>query len=82
MSNMSYCRFQNTLNDLDDCYNNIDDDDLSIDEERARIKVIRLCIDIADDYRYEVEVFEQVYIVSIGRYGLHVFSNGFYCWVY
>lgn len=32
MSNMSYCRFQNTLGDLGDCYENMDDNDLSKDE--------------------------------------------------
>ncbi len=58
MSNMSYCRFQNTLHDLDDCYNHIDDDDLSVEEERARIKIIRLCIDITYDYRDEVLGYE------------------------
>lgn len=36
MSNMSYCRFQNTLSDLLDCLDHIIDDELSEDEERAR----------------------------------------------
>jgi len=55
MPNMSYCRFQNTVNDLSDCYENIEDDDLSDDELRARIRLIKICIDIADDYRNEFE---------------------------
>ncbi len=46
MSNMSYCRFQNTLNDLWDCKDHLDED-LSDDEERARKRLIELCREIA-----------------------------------
>lgn len=49
MSNMSYCRFQNTLQDLRDCYEHLQDSDLSDDEDRARRRLINLCIDIADE---------------------------------
>lgn len=49
MGNMGYCRFQNTLNDLRDCYENIDND-LSDDEKQAKDKLIKLCVDIACDY--------------------------------
>jgi len=49
MSNMSYCRFENTLQDLRDCYDNIDDDDLSETEEQAREELIELCKDIVGD---------------------------------
>ncbi len=55
MSNMSYCRFTNTASDLSDCYEHIDDDDLSDEETRARIALIKICMDIADDFRHEVE---------------------------
>ena len=47
MSNMSYCRFQNTLSDLQDCEEHLSDDDLSEDEEEARIKLVKLCKEIA-----------------------------------
>jgi len=47
MSNMSYCRFQNTLGDLQDCYEHIDDEDLSKEEERAKQRLILLCEQIA-----------------------------------
>jgi hypothetical protein len=40
---MSYCRFQNTLNDLIDCYDNIENDDLSEDEEIAKKRLIKIC---------------------------------------
>lgn len=48
--NMSYCRFQNTLQDLRDCQENMDDHDLSDDERRARKELIDVCWRIAQDY--------------------------------
>jgi len=54
-NNMSYCRFQNTLPDLKDCYEAMDEDDLSFDERRARWSLIRLCRDIANDYGHEAD---------------------------
>lgn len=45
--NMSYCRFQNTKNDLRDCVEHIGDD-VSPEEHKARIKLIELCRDIVD----------------------------------
>jgi hypothetical protein len=55
MSNMSYCRFQNTLGDLEDCYEalaEMDDPgaDLSPDEYMAFRKLVKLCENIAGDY--------------------------------
>ena len=51
MGNMSYCRFGNTLTDLRDCADNLDDpDSLSPEERRARERLIKLCKTIADDY--------------------------------
>jgi hypothetical protein len=49
MPNMSYCRFQNTLNDLRDCYYNMGSDDLSKSEFYARRHMIELCKSIADE---------------------------------
>lgn len=43
MANMSYCRFENTLSDLRDCYRSIDDTDLSEREARFRKNLIELC---------------------------------------
>lgn len=51
MPNMSYCRFSNTLEDLRDCDDHLNDNDLSEGEAKAREKLIKLCICIADDYR-------------------------------
>lgn len=50
MGNMNYCRFANTLEDLQDCYANMDDEDLGKEEKRNRKRLIRLCCDIASDY--------------------------------
>ena len=50
MSNMAYCRFENTLSDLRDCEEHMDDNDLSEDEERARKRLIKMCSRIAADY--------------------------------
>lgn len=50
---MSYCRFRNTLNDLNDCKDALDeneDKDLSEEEESAKKRLIQLCQEIADSY--------------------------------
>lgn len=54
MANMSYCRFENTVPDLRDCYENMDEQQLSETEARARKWLIRLCQKVVDDYGYEV----------------------------
>jgi hypothetical protein len=54
MPNMSHCRFTNTLADLQDCYDNMDDD-LSPDEAKAQNKLLLLCARIASDYASEIE---------------------------
>lgn len=56
MSNMSYCRFQNTVADLGDCRDNMNES-LSTDEEvAARRRLIKLCCSIAIDYGDEVGI--------------------------
>jgi hypothetical protein len=40
---MAHCRFQNTLLDLRDCYEHMDDDDLSDEEKDARQELLELC---------------------------------------
>lgn len=54
MSNMSYCRFQNTLDDLRDCYVHIEElqrnDSSDITEVNAMKKLIELCKTIAEEY--------------------------------
>jgi len=50
MGNMPYCRFSNTVKDLFDCYENMDKDDMSDEETKARERLIRLCGMIFNDY--------------------------------
>lgn len=53
MGNMSYCRFQNTVSDLQDCADTLEDSglsELSKEEERAAKRLIRLCEEIAAIY--------------------------------
>jgi len=56
MANMSYCRFENTLRDLRDCYYNLNEGDLSFDEAAARKELIELCRNVVD----EAEEIEEV----------------------
>lgn len=60
MANMSYCRFHNTLSDLNDCesalYSFINNDENTIysKEERSKAKkLIELCAYIAENYTVE-----------------------------
>lgn len=55
MSNMSYCRFQNTITDLKDCYKHLADENLSKEEERAKDYLIGLCKTIVEDVEGEDE---------------------------
>jgi len=49
MSNMSYCRFENTANDLQDCVDDwYLDDDASDSEKRSRDKIIKLAKEIVE----------------------------------
>lgn len=50
MGNMGYCRFQNTVSDLQDCYEHMADEDLSTHEIAARKQLLRICIDIVTDF--------------------------------
>lgn len=52
MSNMSYCRFQNTATDLRDCRNNFDDD-LEWEEFYARNQIVKRAKRIVASYGEE-----------------------------
>ncbi len=43
MGNMGYCRFQNTVSDLRDCLDNLFDDEIEEDEQKARKNLIKIC---------------------------------------
>ena len=53
MSNMSYCRFRNTLPNLRDCLRHFDDIEISGDEKEARIEMYNICKEIADNFERE-----------------------------
>ena len=55
MGNMSYCRFSNTLEDLEDCYNNMDKEGLSEEEVKARRELIVTCRNLSLDYEDELD---------------------------
>ena len=54
MANMSYCRFRNTLSDLNECYSNIENE-TSEEEEKAKEALIKLCKKIAHLYNDDEE---------------------------
>jgi hypothetical protein len=60
MSNMSYCRFHNTLSDLRDCYEHIHDrldkrDDRAWDSEfNSRKRLVELCARILEECGVEI----------------------------
>lgn len=53
MSNMSYCRWHNTLQDLEDCAEHIEDELSSDTEISARKRLIKLAFSIASDFMDE-----------------------------
>jgi hypothetical protein len=58
MANMSYCRFENTLNDLVDCINNIHEEAENMRDERSRKQMIRFLfenIDFIEDLKRELD---------------------------
>ena len=51
MANMSYCRFENTLSDLEDCRDALDRGDSLSQREAGKAKaLIDLCREISDNY--------------------------------
>ena len=58
MANMSYCRFENTYNDLLDCLENIEFEAENERDERYRVRMIRLLhenIDFIEDLKQELD---------------------------
>jgi hypothetical protein len=63
MSNMSYCRFQNTYQDLLDCMEALEEcgdlqkfiEERNSDERPYVEKLIRLCAEISADFLSELE---------------------------
>jgi len=65
MGNMAYCRFENTSNDLDDCNEAIQDEelkDMSRREIDGFVKLILIAKDIAERFEdlNENEIYEYI----------------------
>ena len=61
MSNMSYCRFENTVPDLQDCFDHWDDA-ISYREQVARKRMLKICQDIVEyceDNDEAIEITEE-----------------------
>lgn len=69
MSNMSYCRFENTVQDMQDCINALDEglNDLeammrsasSWQEAHAMKRFIELCREVAETYEEDEDAIEE-----------------------
>lgn len=60
---MSYCRFQNTYSDLQDCQEALQNnflDELSESEKKYAMKLIKMSRDIADEFIEYVEEIEEI----------------------
>ena len=55
MGNLSYCRFENTSDDLVDCLDHINDKLVSQAEQKARKELIETCKDILEALGYDVK---------------------------
>ena len=62
MANMSYCRFENTFNDLIDCIDNISQEAENERDERKRKEMIYFLfenIDLFEDLKQELDNVSQ-----------------------
>ena len=50
MANMEHCRFYNTLEDLKDCVDHLDDEAPSAAEHKNKARLLKLCHAIAENY--------------------------------
>ena len=62
MGNMGYCMFENTYNDLHDCFEELNQTEISkmsTSEIKYAIKLIKLCKDISEGFLEEALEIEQ-----------------------
>ena len=64
MANMSYCRFENTFNDLIDCFDNIWEEAENMRDERFRKTMIRYLKERMD----EIEVLSEELDKPVGMF--------------
>jgi hypothetical protein len=61
MGNMSYCRFENTMNDLRDCLRHINNEAETNHDEEARWEMIQLFTEVAEEFDGNVMEYARNY---------------------
>lgn len=64
---MSYCRWENTLSDLEDCVESWDDGVANRDEARARKRLVELAEELLSLYRNDSEMVDGLELNAEGR---------------
>ena len=67
MSNMSYCRFENTVSDLEDCVESWSDGVSSKDEARARQRLVEVAEELLSLYRSDREMVDTLELNEEGK---------------
>jgi hypothetical protein len=67
MSNMSYCRFENTVSDLEDCVESWSDGVSSKDEAQARQRLVRVAEELLSLYRSDREMVDSLELNEEGK---------------
>ena len=63
MGNMSYCRFQNTLKDLQDCFDALQEEnleDLSNEELRSAQEMLQLCEQFVEEHCEKLNEYQEL----------------------
>lgn len=61
MGNMSYCRFENTMNDLRDCLRHINREAENKRDDESRWEMIQLFTEVADEFDGSVMEYARNY---------------------
>ena len=67
MSNMSYCRWENTLSDLEDCVESFHNGVANRDEASARKRMMAVAEELLSLYRSEMEMVDGKELNAEGR---------------
>ena len=61
MGNMSYCRFENTMNDLRDCLRHINREAENTRDDESRWEMIQLFTEVAEEFDGNVMEYARNY---------------------
>lgn len=67
MSNMSYCRWENTLSDLEDCVESFHEGVANRDEARARRRLVEVAQELLDLYQNDRQMVDGEELNAEGR---------------